>query len=58
MDNESVSNHKEVNRRYRIGNIELTEFGLQLEGKDIKVVIRRFNFKVKIMIDDRCYDSK
>ena len=53
-----INSNQELYRRYSMGSAFSTEFGLQQEGKDIKIEINCNDEEtVKVMIDDRCYDS-
>ena len=56
-----VNSYKEVFRRYAVGDWMSYEFGLQLEGQNIKIEIKtkppNFN-DVTIIFDDQCYDTR
>ena len=52
---------QDVNRRYCVGDANSTEYGLQVKGDNVKIEIKRSghpDYFVKMMIDDRCYNSR
>ena len=48
---------KQVYRQYVNGDQDKTEFGLSYDEKDIKIEIKKHDDTVRIIIDDRCYNT-
>ena len=48
---------EEVYQRYVVGDENSTEFGLYHNEKNIKIEIKNDHNTIRIIIDDRCYDT-
>ena len=50
-------NDKPVYRRYVVSDRDKTVFGLYYDQKDLSLEIKTHGLKVRIITDDRCYNT-
>ena len=50
-------NDKPVYRRYVVGDQDKTNFGLYYDEKNILFEIKKHEDAVRVIIDDRCYNT-